>query len=392
MDINTLSGIEFEDLTHQLLLKIGFSVEQTKASRDGGIDLIAYSDAPFFKGKYIIQCKRYTGTVGEPIIRDLYGVVSNERANKGILITTGNFSNSALEFAKDKNLELIDGINLESLLMQYLPDINANSRYFMDDPKFDKDNYLFLKKKFINEYKNFSQKLKKYKESSKRGENNEHFFIGEIEAQLISGKDPLTIELFSILRKASVNKQWLLNGLLEELLEIENIIPYYLDIMVGKGASAKKLHFLVPYWIYILKQKHIQNPLLNSKKEMPVDIYASEHQTDIERDFENGPDSCSDSNVYDEIPDELFNEPLLYALNNKFLYCIQELKDIRYVVQILYYTGLYTNFDKKILDKYCQTDMLNDWLSVKDIEPHVKVDNLDEIVQDLNWFIKNNEL
>ena len=36
--------------------------------------------------------------------------------------------------------------------------------------------------------------------------------------------------------------------------------------------------------------------------------------------------------------------------------------------------------------------MLNDGLSVKDIEPHVKVDNLDEIIQELNWFIKNNEL
>ena len=335
MDINTLSGIEFEDLTHQLLLKVGFSVEQTKASRDGGIDLIAYSDKSFFKGKYIIQCKRYTGTVGEPIIRDLYGVVTNERANKGILITTGNFSNSALEFAKDKNLELIDGINLESLLKQYLSDINVKSRYFMDDPEFDKEHYLFVKKKFVNEYKELSQRAKK----------GERPYSGEFAAKITYWTDPILVELFSILGKASTNIRWLQTGVLEELMEIENIIPYNLHVTVGKGISEKKLCFSIP-WSY-------NNNGLSKK---------------------------------------IFNEPLLYALNNKFLYCIQELKDIRYVIQILYYTGLYTDFDKKMLDKYCQTDMLNDWLSVKDIQPHVKVDNLDEIVQELNWFIKNNEL
>ena len=336
MDINTLSGIEFENLTHQLLLKVGFNVEQTKASRDGGIDLIAYSDEPFFKGKYIIQCKRYTGTVGEPIIRDLYGVVSNERANKGILITTGNFSNSALDFAKDKNLELIDGINLDSLIMQYLPDINANSRYFIDDPAFDKEKYLFLKKKFINEYKDLSQKAK----------NGEKPYHNEFCVKLTSWNDPILIELFSILGRASTNIQWLLSGLLEELMDIERIIPYSLNITVGKGSTAKKLHFPLLSWTFER----------NGKRE------------------------------------KIFDEPMLCALNNQFLYCIQKLKDIVYVVQILYYTGLYTNFDKKILDKYCQTDMLNDWLSVKDIQPHVKVDNLDEIIQELNWFIKNNEL
>lgn len=335
MNINSLSGIEFEDLTHQLLLKVGFSVEQTKASRDGGIDLIAYSDEPFFKGKYIIQCKRYTGTVGEPIIRDLYGVVSNERANKGILITTGNFSNSALEFAKDKNLELIDGINLESLLMQYLPDINAKSRYFMDDPKFDKDHYLFLKKKFVNEYKDLSQKAK-----------SNGVYANELFQRMSSLNEPILTEFFSILGKASTNVQWLLNGLLEELLEIESIIPFYLPITIKSSKGIGKIVHFPLRWLYVVNGE----------------------QKDV------------------------FEESLLHALNNQFLYCIQELKDIRYVVQILYYTGLYTDFDKKILDKYCQTDMLNDWLSVKDIEPHVKVDNLDEIIQELNWFIKNNEL
>ena len=81
--ITNMAGIEFENLCKQLLLDCGFNVKMTKQSGDGGIDLIATSDRPFFSGKYIIQCKRYSGTVGEPVLRDLYGVVTSERANKG---------------------------------------------------------------------------------------------------------------------------------------------------------------------------------------------------------------------------------------------------------------------------------------------------------------------
>ena len=42
-DINSLSGIEFENLCKNLIENMGFSVETTKVSGDGGIDLIAYN-------------------------------------------------------------------------------------------------------------------------------------------------------------------------------------------------------------------------------------------------------------------------------------------------------------------------------------------------------------
>ena len=118
-DINSLSGSEFEQLCCSLISKMGFEVELTQASRDGGIDIIARNNQPFVEGVYIVQCKRYSGVVGEPIIRDLYGVVSSERANKGILITTGTFTKDAVNFAKGKQIELIDGTKLTSLLEAY---------------------------------------------------------------------------------------------------------------------------------------------------------------------------------------------------------------------------------------------------------------------------------
>lgn len=118
-NINNLSGVEFERVCQLLVENMGFSVETTKASGDGGIDLIAYNSQPLLSGKYIIQCKRYTGSVGEPIIRDLYGVVMSERANKGILMTTGHFTKSAKSFAEGKPIELIDGVAMQNLFSQY---------------------------------------------------------------------------------------------------------------------------------------------------------------------------------------------------------------------------------------------------------------------------------
>ena len=121
-NLHHLTGVEFEKLCHILLEKMGFEVTDTKISGDGGIDLIAQNHQPLLSGKYIIQCKRYTGGVGEPIIRDLYGVVTSERANKGILITTGYFTKQAESFSQGKPLELIDGVKLQELISTYLKD------------------------------------------------------------------------------------------------------------------------------------------------------------------------------------------------------------------------------------------------------------------------------
>lgn len=119
IDIQSLNGLEFEQVCEQLVKKMGFETEVTKASGDGGIDIVATNNSPLLSGKYIIQCKRYSGSVGEPIIRDLYGVVTSERANKGILMTSGTFTRQAIDFAEGKPIELIDGIGLRKLMKEH---------------------------------------------------------------------------------------------------------------------------------------------------------------------------------------------------------------------------------------------------------------------------------
>ena len=67
----------------------------------------------------MIQAKRYTNTVGVAAVRDLYGTVMNEGANKGILVTTADYGPDAYAFAKDKPLTLLSGANLLHLLERH---------------------------------------------------------------------------------------------------------------------------------------------------------------------------------------------------------------------------------------------------------------------------------
>lgn len=115
-----LSPNEFESLIQNLFAKIGLDTHQTQASRDGGVDCIAYDSRPIFGGKIVIQAKRYKNTVGVSAVRDLYGTVLNEGASKGLLVTTSGYGKSSYEFAKSKPLELLEGSHLLHLLKEHL--------------------------------------------------------------------------------------------------------------------------------------------------------------------------------------------------------------------------------------------------------------------------------
>jgi restriction system protein len=91
----------------------------TQASREGGVDAVAFDPDPIRGGKIVIQAKRYTNVVGVSAVRDLYGTVMNEGANKGILVTTSHYGSDAYDFAKGKPLTLLDGGNLLSLLAKH---------------------------------------------------------------------------------------------------------------------------------------------------------------------------------------------------------------------------------------------------------------------------------
>ena len=110
---------EFEGLITNLFASMGLDTRQTQASRDGGVDCVAFDSRPVFGGKVVIQAKRYKNTVGVSAVRDLFGTVQNEGASKGILVTTSGYGKAAYDFAKGKPLELLDGANLLFLLAEH---------------------------------------------------------------------------------------------------------------------------------------------------------------------------------------------------------------------------------------------------------------------------------
>jgi restriction system protein len=125
-DSVNLAAMNWEDFEHlvrelfeRVFAKSGGDVKVTQASRDGGVDAIAFDPDPIRGGKIVIQAKRYTNVVGVGAVRDLYGTVMNEGATKGILVTTSDYGPDAYAFVKGKPLTLLNGANLLHLLREH---------------------------------------------------------------------------------------------------------------------------------------------------------------------------------------------------------------------------------------------------------------------------------
>lgn len=123
VNLAAMDWLDFENLIRELFEKefttSGGEVKITRASRDGGVDAIAFDPDPIRGGKIVIQAKRYTNPVGVSAVRDLFGTVHNEGATKGILVTTSDYGPDAYEFAKGKPLTLLSGSELLYLLQKH---------------------------------------------------------------------------------------------------------------------------------------------------------------------------------------------------------------------------------------------------------------------------------
>lgn len=124
-----LTPAEFEALVGNLFTKMGLETKLTQTSRDGGVDAIAYDTRPILGGKVVIQAKRYRHTVGVSAVRDLYGTMMNEGANKGILVATSSYGPDAYDFCKDKPIELVNGAGL----LYHLEQLGVRARIVFPD-------------------------------------------------------------------------------------------------------------------------------------------------------------------------------------------------------------------------------------------------------------------
>jgi ssDNA-binding Zn-finger/Zn-ribbon topoisomerase 1 len=125
---------EFEDTVAAMFQKLGYSVKQTPYSSDGGKDAIATKDDK----KVLIECKRYEkDLIGRPALQKFYAAIMEEKADKGIFITTSGFARTALdyEFVGSNLIELIDGTALADMMIRAFPESSDSEKYAVMCPQ-----------------------------------------------------------------------------------------------------------------------------------------------------------------------------------------------------------------------------------------------------------------
>ena len=114
--IKRLSWQQFEILVAESFRLAGYSVrENGGGGADGGIDLVIWKDGEMST----VQCKQWRSTlVGLSVVQEMYGVSVANGASECFVVTSGKFSDEALLFAHGKNISLIDGEALVSLVKE----------------------------------------------------------------------------------------------------------------------------------------------------------------------------------------------------------------------------------------------------------------------------------
>jgi hypothetical protein len=120
--LNSRPWRDLEIITAHLYRSMGYRTFLTRPGRDGGRDIIAVNDSPGRRDHIRIECKQRTGAPPRIAdVRALLGIVSHERASRGVFVTTSKFSRGARGLAaSDPRIELIDGRHLVLMLNEYL--------------------------------------------------------------------------------------------------------------------------------------------------------------------------------------------------------------------------------------------------------------------------------
>ena len=87
----------------EIYSKLGYKVERTQSTKDGGKDIIIRKPEILGDFIYYVECKKYSikRPIGVGIIRSLAGTIDADRVNGGILATTSFFSPDAKKFISE---------------------------------------------------------------------------------------------------------------------------------------------------------------------------------------------------------------------------------------------------------------------------------------------------
>ena len=119
--LQELEWKRFEDVVAAYVKQLGLTARTTRIGADGGIDVLVYKTGQE-RPVMVIQCKAWdTYRVGVKPVRELYGVMASEGVKEGAFFTTGEFTPEAVEFARGKDLDLVDGAEFLARIRQLTP-------------------------------------------------------------------------------------------------------------------------------------------------------------------------------------------------------------------------------------------------------------------------------
>ena len=137
-----MSPSAFEHLIGKLLEAIGFQAETTPTSRDGGIDVNGELVIDgVIRVKMAVQVKRYKigNNVQAPAVQQLRGTLNTVLLERGLLVTTSDFTKGAYQDAAaygKPNIDLMNGEKLVELLLKYEIGVESQKVYTIDESMF----------------------------------------------------------------------------------------------------------------------------------------------------------------------------------------------------------------------------------------------------------------
>lgn len=106
--LRSITPREFEELLADLLRGMGWDVELTKQTRDGGSDILAYLNTEVGRLLCLVEAKHYREDrkIGVELVRTLYGTLCDAQANSAMLVTTSSFTADAKTFQQRHQYQL----------------------------------------------------------------------------------------------------------------------------------------------------------------------------------------------------------------------------------------------------------------------------------------------
>ncbi|RMF91250.1 MAG: restriction endonuclease [Methanobacteriota archaeon] len=161
--LENLNGYEFQELVADIFRKIGYKkVKVGPYSGDGGRDITMVEVKSGEHVPVIVECKHHKSSVGRPVVQKLHSAVltlGGGGRKKGFIVTSGFFSNAAIEYAKKVNrqsseitIELIDGRKLKKIAIEAGVDFKSGTIQAMTNESLPFSSRAVMEKYAINEY------------------------------------------------------------------------------------------------------------------------------------------------------------------------------------------------------------------------------------------------